>query len=139
MRRLVKNLIAAGAFGAMSLGFVSASASPILTHTTAMKAAVPSTVMDVQWRWRGPGWRGGWGWNPGAVVGGVILGTTLGLSATYPYYGYGYGYGGYPTYAYSYPYFSGPGYAAPYPYPYGYAVGYYPGYYWGPSYYRRWW
>jgi hypothetical protein len=48
-------------------------------------------------------WRG-WGWGPGAVVGGVIAGAVVGSAIAsgpyyypYGYYGY-YGYGPYPYY-----------------------------------------
>lgn len=46
-------------------------------------------------------WRGGWGWGPGAVVGGVIAGAVIGSAiASRPYYSpYGY-YGGYGPYPY---------------------------------------
>jgi hypothetical protein len=49
---------------------------------------------------------GGWGWGPGAVVGGLVAGAVVGSAIAsrpyyYPqgYYGYGYGYGPYPYYA----------------------------------------
>src|SRR5262245_51747997 len=73
--------------------------------------------------WRGGGWQGGhWhhhnGISPGAAVGlglgAFALGSALGASAAYPYYGYSN-----PYYGYSYPYYGG-GYAYPYGYGYGY-------------------
>ena len=120
-------------------GALPASAAPVLTNTAVVKQALPGDVQNVRW-----GWRGGWGWGGGAVVGGLIAGGLVGAALARPYYGYGYGYPsyygygygyGYSPYAYgySYPYYSS--YAYPYAYSsYGYGYpygGYYRGYYGG--------
>jgi hypothetical protein len=125
--------------GALTMsGATELKAAPVLTNTAAVKAAAPSSMVDVRWGWRGGGWgwRGGWGgrgwWWPGAIAGGIALGAAV---AAAPYYygcGYPYGYGcGYP-YAYSgYAHYGSPYWSSAYT---GYADraywGGYPGY-WG--------
>jgi hypothetical protein len=112
MRVMWKPAAVLGLAAAMALSVATpAAAAPVLTNTTALKAAVPDDTTQV--RWRGRGWRGH-GWGPGAVVGGLAAGALIGGAiATSPYY-----HGGY--YAYD------PYYAHPYPGAYAYS---------GPTYY----
>jgi hypothetical protein len=58
-------------------------------------------------------WRGGWGWGPGAFVGGALLGAAI----TAPYYAYPPPAYAYPPPAYAYP---PPAYAYPSPPAYAY-------------------
>jgi hypothetical protein len=114
---------------ATTLGAAGPSwAAPVLTMTTAVKAAVPSAASDVRY-YRGRYYRGGYYRNNGGAVALGILGAVGGVAAasTYnrgPYYqpqGYYYGgYGGGPSY-----YGGGP--------QYGYGPG--AGYYGYPQYY----
>src|SRR5689334_8482073 len=103
-------------------GALPASAAPVLTNTAAVKQALPGDVQNVRW-----GWRGGWGWGGGAVVGGLIAGGLVGAALARPYYGYGYGYPSYYGYGYGYGYspyaygYSYPYYSDGYGYPYGYS------------------
>jgi hypothetical protein len=67
------------------------------------KAAASAPIDKVYWRRH---WGGGWGWGPGAVLGGLAAGALLGGGAYYAYgprdYGYGPGY------------YEGPGYYGDY-------------------------
>jgi hypothetical protein len=71
-----------------------------LSPASAMTIPAPGAVMDkaghadidkVWWRHRG------WGWGPGAIIGGLAAGALLGGAYAYGngYYGYGPGYYGY--------------------------------------------
>lgn len=57
------------------------------------KAGVSAQTEKVYWRHR---WGGGWGWGPGAVLGGLAAGALIGGAYAYGpgYYGYGPGYYG---------------------------------------------
>lgn len=133
---LLKQAIVAGLAGAVLIGSVDASFSaPVPAGTAAaVKSAVPSDTVNVQWRFRrGWGWRGwGWrGWGPGVGLGlGLgLFGAALASAATGPYYGY-YGWD-YPAYAWAGPRYYGYGYAPAYAY-YGSGWGW-PAYAWaGP-------
>src|SRR5690348_11018815 len=105
MRMFRRTAIAACLAGIVaSMAAVRANAGPLPTNTAALKAAAPSTVVDVRWGWGG-GWHGGWrgggwgwgrGWGAGAFVGGLAAGAII-AGSSYGYYGggYPYGYGGY--------------------------------------------
>jgi hypothetical protein len=100
MRVMWKPAAILGLAAAMALSVATpAAAAPVLTNTTAVKAAVTDDVTQV--RWRGRGWRGHWG--PG-VVGGLAAGALIGGAiATSPYYHGGYyAYDPYPGPYYSY-------------------------------------
>ena len=117
MRRMKHALVLALA-GALAVSATNElRAAPGPSNSAVMRQAAANAIVDVRWGgggwhgggwgggWRGGwgGWRGGWGggwWWPGAVIGGLALGTAL--AAPY-YYGcpWGYGYCGYP-YPYRY-------------------------------------
>lgn len=122
-KALALGLAGAATFGAMT----PASAAPVPTSSTAVKAAAPDQTTDVYWR------RGGWGWGGPALAAGIIGGVAL--AATAPYY-----YGGYAPAYYPYAYAPAPAYGyGPY---YGYRRAYVvrrPYAYWGGGpYYRGW-
>jgi hypothetical protein len=103
MRDFLKPAAGLGLAAALALSVVPAAAGPMVTGTSAVKAAVADEATQV--RWRGHGWRGH-SWVPGAVAGlaaGAVIGGAL---ATAPYYAapyHGYAYDSYP-YAYAEPY-----------------------------------
>jgi hypothetical protein len=120
-------VLALGIAGAM-VGATPSSAAPILSSTTAVKAAASDNVVDVRWR------RGG-----GGIAAGVAFGALAGaaIAPRYYYGGYGYPYGAYrsyayPAYSYSYPAYAYPAYSYSYP-AYGYPA--YGAYANGPVYY----
>jgi hypothetical protein len=89
-----------GLAAAMALSAATpAAAAPVLTNTTAVKAAVTDDATQV--RWRGRGWRG----HGPAVVGGLAAGALIGGAiATSPYHHGYYAYDPYPgAYAYAGP------------------------------------
>jgi hypothetical protein len=114
---------ALGLAAAMTLSVaMPAAAAPVLTNTTALKAAVPDDATQVRWRgrgWRGHGWRGH-AWVPGAAAGlaaGALIGGAIAASPYYaydPYYSYG-----------AYPYAGATTFGA---FPYGGAYSYHGGY-----------
>jgi hypothetical protein len=97
MRVMWKPAAILGLAAAMALSVATpAAAAPVLTNTTAVKAAVPDDATQVRWRGRGRGH-----WAPG-VVGGLAAGALIGGAiAASPYY-----HGGYYAYDpyYTYPY-----------------------------------
>ncbi len=105
-------LLIAALASAVAAGSVHpVAAAPVLTNTAAVKAALPSTLVDA---------RNGHG---GAFVGGLVLGGFLGAAMARPYYYPYYGYYGHP-YGYYYGYRS-------YYYGWGHpAYAYYPRHYW---------
>ncbi len=100
----------AGVAGALVLAALAPSmAAPISTGAAALKSAVASDVIDVQWRRHGYGHRhrhGGW------AIGGFATGLALGAIASRPYYYDPYYYGPPPAVVYGPP--PGPVYAEPY-------------------------
>jgi hypothetical protein len=84
--RSVTNCLAAlcGVFSvAVSLDPASAFTSP----APSLERSIVSSQIDKVW-WR----RGGWGWGPAAVVGGLAAGAIVGSAIAAPrYYGPGYG------------------------------------------------
>jgi hypothetical protein len=91
-------VLALGIAGAM-VGATPSSAAPVLSSTTAVKAAVADNVVDVRWR-RGSGIAAG-------IAAGALAGAVIGAAvAPRYYYGPGYAYYpsyGYPAYGYGYP------------------------------------
>jgi hypothetical protein len=100
--------LAAGVAGALVLAaFTPATATPVSTGATALKSAVVSDVIDVQWRHRHHRHRhGGW------AVGGFATGLALGAIASRPYYYEPYYYAPPPPVVYGPP--PGPVYGEPY-------------------------
>jgi hypothetical protein len=99
MRNILKPAVGLGFAAAMALSVAPAAAAPVLTNTTAVKAAVPDDATQV--RSRGRAWRGH-GWVPGAAAGlaaGAVIGGAVAAS---PYYHGGY-YAHDPYYTYPYP------------------------------------
>jgi len=96
----MKNVLALGVAGALTLGAVSPTmALPLASEGAAVKQSAPgSATTEVRWR-------RGWGWGVGLGAFGLGL-----AAATYPYYGPGY-YGG--------PYYRPYGYYGYGPGPYG--------------------
>jgi hypothetical protein len=87
--------------GAMLLASPAAASPFVIGGSAVQKSAAPAQIEEAYWR---HGWHGGgWGWGPGALIGGLALGALAGS-----YYAYGPGYYGY-----------GPGYYGSGPY-YGY-------------------
>ena len=87
MRNILKPAVGLGFAAAMALSVAPAAAAPVLTNTTAVKAAVPDDATQV--RSRGRAWRGH-GWVPGAAAGlaaGAVIGGAVAAS---PYYHGGY-------------------------------------------------
>lgn len=76
--------------GAAILALTTSAASAFtLAAPSPQKPALSAQVDQVRWRH-------GWGWGPGAVVGGLAAGALLGGYYYGPrYYGYGYGPGYY--------------------------------------------
>jgi hypothetical protein len=112
MKRAVVNAIA----GAVALGAVTTvSAAPVLSSTTALNNAAPSSVIDVRY-YRHRHYRNNYG--PGIALGALAAVGAVAGAATYGngyygnrgYYGRGY-YGGGPYYGGGGPYYgSGPYY-----------------------------
>jgi hypothetical protein len=102
--------------GTIGLAAVTPSwSAPVLSSTTAVKAAAPSAVSDVRYRYRNRGYSR----NTGAAVAVGVLGVAGALAARSAYQRNSYGYPGY---------YQQQGYAPGY-YQQGYAPGYYqPGY-----------
>ena len=102
MRVMWKPAAVLGLAAAMALSVAtSAAAAPVLSNTSALKAAVTDDVTPV--RWRGRGWRGH-GWGPGAFVGGLAAGALIGgaIAASPYYHGGYYAYDPYPGPYYTY-------------------------------------
>jgi hypothetical protein len=108
---IIKHAIGLGFAGALALGVASPTfAAPVSTNAAALKAAVASERVDVQWRgqrhaWRGGHWRDG-RWWPGAAAGfaaGAAVGALGAAAATATGYPYGpyYDDPAYGAYAYS--------------------------------------
>ena len=77
----------------LALSLSPASAMTIPASGAVMDQAGAHAQIDKVW-WR----HHGWGWGPGAVIGGLAAGALLGGAYAYnygPYYGYGPGYYGY--------------------------------------------
>ena len=99
----MKNVLALGVAGALTLGAVSPTmALPLASEGAAVKQSAPgSATTEVRWR-------RGWGWGIGLGA----FGLGLAAAGAYPYYGYGYGPGyygpGYGPYYGAYgPYYGG--------------------------------
>ena len=95
----MKNVLALGVAGAITLGAVSPTmALPLGSNGTVVKQSAPeSATTEVRWR-------RGWGWGIG--LGAFGLGIAA-ASAYGPYYGYGPAYGPYYGYGPAYgPYYS---------------------------------
>jgi hypothetical protein len=134
----IRRGLALGLAGAVTLATPS-FAAPVLSSTTAVKAAAGDNVVDVQWRrWHRGGWRGGAGLAAGLAVG-ALAGAAIGAATApyyygYPAYSYGYStYGAYPGYAYSYPAYGAYAYEAPVTYGSAYSYGVVPAYTYGTS------
>jgi hypothetical protein len=105
--------LALGLVGALALATPSV-AGPVLTSTTAVKAAAQDSIVDVRWRHRG-----GAGLAAGLAFG-ALAGAAIGAATAPRYYGYADPYYTYPSssYAYTYPSYDG-AYAAQGPVVYG--------------------
>jgi len=101
-----------------TIGFAAVTPSwsaPVSSATTAVKAAAPSAVSDVRYRYR----NGGYSRNTGAAVAVGILGVAGALAAGSAYQRNSYGYPGYVQQGYAPGYYQ-QGYGGPYD---GYARG----------------
>jgi hypothetical protein len=106
MHKIAK-IVGAAALTAVTGSIAPAWAGPLPVTSPSVSTATASTDSGlIKARWVGRGW----GWGPGAVVGGIAAGVIGGAIAA-DEWGYG-----------------------PYPYGYGYA----PAYYGGPYYYGGW-
>jgi hypothetical protein len=89
MSKLVSTAVAAIAGSAMlALSFGPASAFTLSGGMS--EQPVASSQIEKVW-WRGCGWgHCGYGWGPGAVIGGLAAGAIIGGALAAPYYDPGY-------------------------------------------------
>jgi hypothetical protein len=107
----MKRVLVAAIAGATALGAVTPSwSAPVLSSTTAVKAAAPSALSDVRYGYRGH-YR-----NDGAAVALGVLGVVGAVAAASAYRRNAYGYPGYYQRGYGGPYYG--------PVNYGYRHGY---------------
>jgi hypothetical protein len=112
----IKRALVIAIAGTIGLAAVTPSwSAPVLSSTTAVKAAAPSAVSDVRYRYRNRGYSR----NTGAAVAVGVLGVAGALAARSAYQHNSYGYPGYDQQGYAPGYYQR-GYGGPYD---GYARG----------------
>jgi hypothetical protein len=89
----IRRFVGAALFAGASTMIVAPVAAAPIGHPFAIERPATDLTQQVFWR-------GGWGWGPGAFVGGLAAGAIVGGALAAPYY-------------YGSPYYYGPGYAVP--------------------------